>query len=276
MTLLRQIKAGTTNVSVVLRIIDSGDGTPETGVVWNTAGIDLQYRREGAVSTAITEATLALLSTAHTDGGFLHIGNGYYRFDLPDAAVAAGADGVLIHGTVTGMVVIGCYIELVAYDPADTVRLGLTALPNAVADAAGGLPISDAGGLDLDARLDVAVSSRLAPTVAARTLDVTATGAAGIDWGNVENPTTAVDLSATDIQLADTTTTLTNLPAITSNWLTAAGLATDAVDEIVDQVWDEVLTGATHNVTNSAGRRLRTLQTGGNYEGGMVWIDTVA
>jgi len=33
----------------------------------------------------------------------------------------------------------------------DTVRLGLTALPNAAADAAGGLPISDAGGLDLDA-----------------------------------------------------------------------------------------------------------------------------
>lgn len=27
----------------------------------------------------------------------------------------------------------------------------------------------------------------LQPTVAGRTLDVTATGAAGIDWGNVEN-----------------------------------------------------------------------------------------
>jgi len=45
-------------------------------------------------------------------------------------------------------------IELVAVDHQDTVRLGLTALPNAAADAAGGLPISDAGGLDLDGRLD--------------------------------------------------------------------------------------------------------------------------
>lgn len=134
-----QIKAGTTDVSVVLRIIDSTDGTPETGVVYNTSGIDLEYRREGAATVDITEATLAALTTAHTDGGFLHIGNGYYRLDLPDAAVAAGATGVLVHGTVTGMVVIGCYIQLVAYDPFDTVRLGLTALPNAAAEASGGL-----------------------------------------------------------------------------------------------------------------------------------------
>lgn len=134
-----QIKAGTTDVSVVIRIIDSTDGTPETGVVYNTSGIDLEYRRELAASTDITEATLAALTTAHADGGFLHIGNGYYRLDLPDAAVAAGATGVLVHGTVTGMVVIGCYIQLVAYDPFDTVRLGLTALPNAAAEASGGL-----------------------------------------------------------------------------------------------------------------------------------------
>ena len=146
------VKAGTTDVSVVIRIIDSTDGTPETGVVYNTAGIDLEYRREGALSTDITEATLAALTTAHTDGGFLHIGNGYYRLDLPDAACAVGVTGVLVHGIVTGMVVIGCYIQLVTFDPFDTVRLGLTALPNAAADAAGGLPISDAGGLDIDAQ----------------------------------------------------------------------------------------------------------------------------
>jgi len=43
-----------------------------------------------------------------------------------------------------------------------------------------------------------------------RTLDVTATGAGGIDWGNIENQGTTVDLSATDIQLCDTTTAVTN------------------------------------------------------------------
>ncbi len=47
------------------------------------------------------------------------------------------------------------------------------------------------------------------PTVAGRTLDVTATGAAGVDWGNVENASTSVDLSATSINLCDTITTYT-------------------------------------------------------------------
>ena len=109
----RKVYKGATDVSVVIRIIDSTDFTPETGVEHNTAGIDLQYRREGAASTAITEAALAALTTAHTDGGIEHIGNGYYRLDVPDAAFATGASGVLIHGTITGMIVIGTYVELV-------------------------------------------------------------------------------------------------------------------------------------------------------------------
>ena len=55
----------------------------------------------------------------------------------------------------------------------------------------------------------ILAENSLKSTVANRQLDVTATGAAGIDWGNIENKTTANDLSATDIQLVDTVTTLT-------------------------------------------------------------------
>lgn len=194
MTTTRRILAGTTDVSVVIRIIDSADGTPETGVVFNTSGIDLQYRRELAASVAITEATLAALTTAHSDGGFLHIGNGYYRLDLPDLACAAGATGVLVHGTVTGMVVIGTYIELVAYNPYDAVRLGLSALPSAAADAVGGLPISDAGGLDLDSKL-------------ANTNEITTARMGALtDWINGGR----LDLILDDI-LQDTGTTLDDL-----------------------------------------------------------------
>ena len=42
----------------------------------------------------------------------------------------------------------------------------------------------------------------LKPTTLGHTLDVTATGAAGIDWGNVENPTTTVGLSGTTVKTA--------------------------------------------------------------------------
>ena len=147
---IRQIQAGSTDQSIVIRIIDSSDGTPETGVTSATSGIDLWYRREGAASVDITESDLSALTDAHSDGGMLHINDGWYRVDFPDAAFADGVVGVQIGGTVTGMVVLAPYVELVDYNPYDGVRLGLTALPNAAADAAGGLPVSDAGGLDLD------------------------------------------------------------------------------------------------------------------------------
>lgn len=46
------------------------------------------------------------------------------------------------------------------------------------------------------------------------------------------------------------------------------------VSQIVDAVWDEVITPGAHNVTGSAAKFLRTVQAGG-YSGGAVWIDTV-
>ena len=45
--------------------------------------------------------------------------------------------------------------------------------------------------------------------------------------------------------------------------------------EVADAVWDELLTGATHNIPTSAGKRLRQVADIGVYEGGQVWIDTV-
>ena len=113
-------KKGATSQSIELYIIDSTDGTPETGVLWNTAGIDLKYRRKDAAVVSITEA--ALTSPALTDtwetGGFLEIGNGVYRLDLPDAALASasGIDRVVVFGTVTGMVVLPVTIHLTDFD----------------------------------------------------------------------------------------------------------------------------------------------------------------
>lgn len=139
----------------------------------------------------------------------------------------------------------------------------------------------------------------LRATTAGRTLDVTATGAAGIDWGNIENASTVVDLSATDINLCDTITTYTgntpqtgdsfarlgapagasvsadvaDLPTVSefnARTLASAAYFDPAVDtvllnsaatsaQLVDDIWDETLTGAAHNISTSAGRRLRTL-----------------
>lgn len=47
------------------------------------------------------------------------------------------------------------------------------------------------------------------------------------------------------------------------------------IETIAKTVWDRVLTGGTHNVANSSGRRLRTLQESGGVYGGQVYLDTV-
>jgi hypothetical protein len=106
----RAIKSASVDQSTVIRIVDSTAGTPEEGVVAATAGLALWYRREGATKTALGALNdLATLDAAHNDNGILHIDEGYYRLDLPDAAFAAGASGVAVGGTATGMVVIAAY-----------------------------------------------------------------------------------------------------------------------------------------------------------------------
>lgn len=69
------------------------------------------------------------------------------------------------------------------------------------APTAGGGNITQIEGTDatdvIDAR--IAAANILRPTTAGRTLDVTATGEAGIDWANVGSPTTVLNLSGTTI-----------------------------------------------------------------------------
>lgn len=113
----RPIKKATLNVSSVVRIVDSTTFLPELSVVATTPGLAFEYRREGAAEVSITTLNnLAALTTAHTDGGILHIGDGYYRIDYQDLAFATGSDGVLLHGTADGMVVIGTYHPLTDLD----------------------------------------------------------------------------------------------------------------------------------------------------------------
>lgn len=64
---------------------------------------------------------------------------------------------------------------------------------------------------------------------------------------------------------------------ITDNGTTTSLTQDGAVNltNVADSVWDEILTGATHNIATSAGRRLRGIQEFQGYENGAVWIDTV-
>ena len=45
-------------------------------------------------------------------------------------------------------------------------------------------------------------------------------------------------------------------------------------NNLVDEIWDEVLDSGTHNIVDSAGRRLWTSQDYGGYQSGSVWFDS--
>lgn len=82
--------------------------------------------------------------------------------------------------------------------------------------------LTDGGRLDLIFDAILVDTNSLNDTKIPQTLNLTASGNIGIDWANVENPTTAVDLSGTDIQLCDTVTTNTDMRGTDSAFLAAS------------------------------------------------------
>ena len=100
-----------------------------------------------------------------------------------------------------------------------------------------------------DAMYGGSAAGPLQSTTAARKLDVTATGAAGIDWGNIENQGTTVDLSATDINLCDT---VTNTGTVTGNVNGSVASVTGAVGSVTGNVGGNV-TGSVGSVTGNVG-----------------------
>lgn len=195
------LKKGTTSKLLQVFIQDSSSttGAGLAGLVFNTASLTAYYYREGAATaTAITLATMTLGTWA--TGGFVVVDGtnmpGLYQLGIPDAALATGANSVVIYlKGATNMVQTLAEIELVDYDPYDSVRLGLTAMPNAAAAASGGLPTVDASNAvkvqSGTGANQISLSSGLV-TLAG----VTHTGAVIPTVTNLTNAPTAGDLTA--------------------------------------------------------------------------------
>jgi len=270
------VTAGKTNVSVYYYIVQDASATspgePVTGLLFSDieTGGSASYVRQGAARVDLTLKTLANAAVAHDDGGFILVDDtnmpGLYRCDYPDAAFITGVDQVFLQivvASANNAVAAPILVDITDVDLRNAVNGGMSALPAFDADAAGGLPISDAGGLDLDARLDAAITSRLAPTVASRTLDVTTGGNAGLDWGNIVNKTTTNILSGTTIG----TVTAFSTAAILSIWnqLTAALSTASTIGKLlVDNI----------NATISSRMAEASINTTGGKVDGVVLVDT--
>lgn len=97
-------------------------------------------------------------------------------------------------------------------------------------------------------------TAALRPTVAGRTLDVTATGAAGVDWANVEGQSTANNLSGTNIDVDQVVASVSG----------AVGSVTGAVGSVTGNVGGNVV-GSVASVTGAVGSV--TGNVGGNVTG---------
>lgn len=139
------IVKGTTSLIAYIFVSDSSvtTGVGLTGLAYNTASLVASYVRPGAARTAITLATQTVTG-AFSSGGFVEVDAtncpGLYRLDIPDAALASGVNAVVVMlKGAANMVPVALEVELTAVNNQDAVRYGMTALPNANAEAAGGL-----------------------------------------------------------------------------------------------------------------------------------------
>ncbi len=173
-------QAGSTDQTVFVRAVTSAGATATPA--YNDAGISLWYKRgaTGAV-TAITPATQTSTG-AHSDGGFVSLGNGWARLDLPDAAVAAGAAYVLIGGGATAWVLVSSEVLLVDHDPT-TVAVstgGITAASIATGAIDADALAADAVAEIADGVWDEALSGHA--TVGSAGAALSAAGSAGDPW----------------------------------------------------------------------------------------------
>lgn len=234
------VAGGATNVTTYFAMRLAADGTAATGLTITT--MDLQYVRSGVAPSVKVDATaLAATDSAHGDNQAFEIDGtdqpGLYRVDWPDAAFAAGVREVILtvkcatcfteHLRVT----IDGEVNVVEWAGTDVVA---GAIPAAAADAAGGLVISDAGGLDIDA-MNTSVGDILTDTADIQPNYATSTALATVD--------TVVDGIQTDLSngtdglgaiKADTAAILVDTADIQPNYATSAALAT--VDTVVDAV----------------------------------------
>jgi hypothetical protein len=261
---------GTTSYLARVFIQDSSSttGAGLTGLVFNTSNLVCYRARDDDGNAAGTAITLATATRGTwTSGGFVEKDAtnmpGVYEFGVPNAALATGSKTVtLVFKGATNMAPLVLEYELTATNNQDAVRGGMTALPNANAEAAGGLYTrgtgagqinqpangmvdtnmvrilgtavatpATAGVLDVNAKAWnnlTTVALPLTPTTAGRTLDVSAGGEAGIDWANVGSPTTSLALTGTTIattQKVDVETIKTN-PVVNGGTITFPTTAT--------------------------------------------------
>ncbi len=239
------IKAGTTSKSVGIVVLNSSlsTGAGLTGLAFGTSGLIAYWWQPGVTAPAAITLVTQTITGAYSSGGFVEADAthtpGHYRLDIPNACLTGATDVIIELNGATNMAPVRLEIELTATDNQDAVRGGMSALPNAAANAANGLITAGtgtnqinltSGGVDLqtilthapttttNGILDVNVKNYNNHTALtdgnnlpevdvvdiAGTASAGTAGYVGIDWGAIHAPTSTVNLSGTTIPVSNT------------------------------------------------------------------------
>jgi hypothetical protein len=126
------LKKGTTSKILLVYALDAAEmRSGKSGLSSRTQESSAAYIREGEAQVrriALVEGRLG----EHRAGSFVEIDSkllpGVYQFGVPDEMLAAGAETVTLMFNFPGAIIEPISIHLVAYDPQDADRLGMSAL----------------------------------------------------------------------------------------------------------------------------------------------------
>lgn len=227
-------------------------------------------------------------SLASPAGAVSEIGSGLYKV-AANATDSNTLGPLVLHATATGADPSDTMFEVVAYNPEDAVRLGLTALPNVAQGNSGALPTGDASGRVTVGAMaaDTLTSSALAASAVTEiqsglsTLDAAGVrSAVGLASANLDTQLSTID-DFLDTEIAAIKAKTDNLPSspaavgsamtLAADSITAAVIASDAIAEIADAVWDEATSG--HQAAGSTGKALTDAGSGGGGGGGTIVIE---
>ena len=192
-------------------------------------------------------------------GTLSHIGNGRYYADLAQSAVSTAGRVIQTRYKSSNTVETpGDTFQVVAFDPNDSIRMGLTALPAATPATSGGLPIIGTGAN--------AISTDGAGNVNAN-----------VTFWRGSQPNT-ITTGRVDVTVGAMQASVLNAAAIATDAITADKIAADAIGsselaataaaEIADAVWDEAR--ADHATAGTFGQGVASVQ--GNVTGSVASV----
>ncbi len=248
-----KLKRGSTSVRRLVFIADSSSATG-VGLASLTSGSSglVAYYFAGDLSDEVPISLTGATLGTFTSGGFVAVDNtnmpGWYEIGIPNTALDGGNEVAIQLRGATNMVPVNLYIELDSVDYQDTVRFGLTAIPNVAQGNAGQLPTADASGrVDLGKWIGtapLALSSQQVQAVVPVTqkVDVETIKTNPVaNGGTITFPTNATLASTTGnvggiaaggITSTSFATAAITAAAIAADAIGASELAADAVTEI--------------------------------------------